>query len=67
MKHIVAMFLLAFSLTAFAGETAAPAPEKAPPGEKTTTGEKATKKKHDKGDKAKGEKKADTETTTPPK
>ncbi len=64
MKRILAMFLLAFSLTAFAGETAT---EKAPAGEKTTSGEKVMKKKHDKGDKAKGEKKADTETTTPPK
>ncbi len=60
MKHIVAMFLLAFSLTAFAGETAAPAPEKAPAGEKTTSGDKATKKKHEKADKTKGDKKMDT-------
>jgi len=60
MKRIVAMFLLAFSLTAFAGETAAPAPEKAPAAEKTNSGDKATKKKHEKSDKAKGDKKADT-------
>jgi hypothetical protein len=64
MKRIVTMFVLAFSLTAFAGETAAPVPEKAPAGEKSASGEKSTKKK-DKADKAKGDKKTDP--TTPAK
>jgi hypothetical protein len=50
MKRILAMFLLAFSLSAFAGEDKAPAPA----GEKPATAEKSDKsKKH--GKKAKKE------------
>jgi hypothetical protein len=60
MKRILAMFLLAFSLSAFAGEEKAPAGEKAAAGDKSDKSKKHGKKMEKKGAEG-GEKKADTE------